>query len=106
VFGKLVNISPFVEAAQLPPRLNKELLEILKLSSAKQDIIPVHLHLREVFLPMYPLKDRDVVLTAPPMPEFEWTCRQLEFKHELFQDKDEDLTEKDVLEHARLEAVT
>ena len=89
--GKWVNVSPFVEAARVPPKLDKTLLQLLRISPTKQSIIPAHIHLREIFLPKYKSKEKDVILTAPPMPEFTWTCKKLQFKHELFQQhEDED----------------
>lgn len=87
IMGKWVNLSPWVEAAREPPKLDGKLLQKLNLRRGKESLIPVHLHLREMFLPSYRKKDFDLILTAPPMPEFAWTCKRLGFKHDLFTDE-------------------
>ncbi|XP_043280852.1 mitochondrial RNA pseudouridine synthase RPUSD4-like [Venturia canescens] len=109
VLGKWVNVSPFVDAAKEPPKLDKHFLKKLDLQQGKESLIPTHIHLREMYLPMYKKKDRTLILTAPPMPEFTWTCKQLRFKHDLFtnektnQTNDKECEDK---EFARHQAVT
>ncbi|XP_015601102.1 mitochondrial mRNA pseudouridine synthase RPUSD3 [Cephus cinctus] len=96
VMGSRVKISPFVDAAHRPPSIKAEILELLSLSSKEQLIIPAHIHLRKLYLPSYYGRYDGLTLTAPLMPEFEWTCEKLQFKLP----KEEDQIPKDGAEIA------
>ncbi|KAK0168990.1 hypothetical protein PV327_002744 [Microctonus hyperodae] len=85
VMGKFINISPFTDAAHVPPVLDKDLLEHLKLTPAKTLMIPAHVHLREMFLPWFQKKGNDITITAAPQPEFLWTCQQLQMNEEILE---------------------
>ncbi|CAK9805914.1 Pseudouridylate synthase RPUSD4, mitochondrial [Anthophora quadrimaculata] len=60
-------------------KLDKRLLQLLGLYSNQQEIIPVHIHLKSTLLPLF--FGEDILLEAPLPPFFNWTCKQLEFKH-------------------------
>ncbi|CAD6201425.1 GSCOCG00000225001-RA-CDS [Cotesia congregata] len=84
VMGKFLLVSPFVEAAHVPPKLDPDLLKTIKMIPSKTNMIPAHVHLREMFLPSFLKKGNDISITAPLQPEFIWTCDQLGFKEQLF----------------------
>ncbi|KAG8040716.1 hypothetical protein G9C98_002712 [Cotesia typhae] len=84
VMGKFLLVSPFVEAAHMPPKLDLDLLKVIKMFPTKSIMIPAHVHLREMFLPSFLKKGNDISITASPQPEFLWTCNQLGFKEQLF----------------------
>ncbi|CAK9805915.1 Pseudouridylate synthase RPUSD4, mitochondrial [Anthophora quadrimaculata] len=73
-----VNIDPFLSVPALQ-KLDKRLLQLLGLYSNQQEIIPVHIHLKSTLLPLF--FGEDILLEAPLPPFFNWTCKQLEFKH-------------------------
>lgn len=74
-------VNPFTEAAEEPPVLNNELLQLLKVQKGKESVIPTHLHFHRLFLPRLFNKSTDMEFLAPLMPEFKWTCEQLAFKN-------------------------
>ncbi|CAK9831056.1 Pseudouridylate synthase RPUSD4, mitochondrial [Anthophora retusa] len=61
------------------PNLDEKLLQLLEVHLKQQEIIPAHIHLQSTMLPS--LFGEDVFLQAPLPPFFNWTCKQLEFKH-------------------------
>ncbi|CAK9831053.1 Pseudouridylate synthase RPUSD4, mitochondrial [Anthophora retusa] len=72
------NVDPFLSAPGLP-NLDEKLLQLLEVHLKQQEIIPAHIHLQSTMLPS--LFGEDVFLQAPLPPFFNWTCKQLEFKH-------------------------
>lgn len=78
VMGTYMNISPFVDAAKVLPKLEQSILFRLKLSGPDRVIIPTHIHLRETTLVSFPSRGRDLKLVAPLPHTFKWTCDQLE----------------------------
>ncbi|XP_012256782.2 mitochondrial mRNA pseudouridine synthase RPUSD3-like [Athalia rosae] len=80
ILGKYLQISPFVDAAKELPILEPALLKKLNLSSEQRIIIPPHIHLREVILPSFPTRGKEVKFVAPLPTGFEWTCQQLQFR--------------------------
>ncbi|XP_034949055.1 mitochondrial mRNA pseudouridine synthase RPUSD3-like [Chelonus insularis] len=84
VMGRFMKMNPFVEAAHVIPQLDRNLLKILRVTQGKSMMIPVHVHLREIFLPSFLRKGNDIEIKAPLHPEFLWTCRRLKFKEEIF----------------------
>ncbi|XP_076635911.1 pseudouridylate synthase RPUSD4, mitochondrial [Colletes latitarsis] len=81
-----VNVNPFLKYTDFPPKLDKELLQLLKVDAHRQPIIPAHIHLRSMVLPSFLGKGQDLTIEAPLIPPFDWTCKQLEFKY-LMQDE-------------------
>nr|XP_050864078.1 pseudouridylate synthase RPUSD4, mitochondrial-like [Vespula vulgaris] len=69
----------FPEANNDAPQMNSELLKILHLTKAKQELIPCHVHARSVILPKF--KGTYLKLEAPLTSPFDWTCKQLKFKN-------------------------
>ncbi|XP_008544089.1 mitochondrial mRNA pseudouridine synthase RPUSD3 [Microplitis demolitor] len=88
VMGKFLAISPFVEAAHVPPRLDEELLQLIKITQSKTLMIPAHVHLREMFLPSFMKKGNDVSIVAPLQPGFLWTCKKLLINEEFLKPTD------------------
>ena len=80
IMGTFMTVNPFVAAVDKSPRINQKLLDLLNLSSATQDIIPVHIHLRKQELPWYYGHRQDLTIEAPLTPEFAWTCEALDLK--------------------------
>lgn len=76
-----VQVDPFQEYANVLPKLDKAILQLLNVQPSQQHIIPVHIHLRSIGLPSFLEKGKDLVLEAPLIPPFDWTCQQLEFKY-------------------------
>ena len=74
-----LKVDPFLEYANLPPKLDKKLLHLLDVNPAQHNIIPAHLHLRSIVLPYY--FGETVTIEAPLMPPFDWTYKRLDFKH-------------------------
>lgn len=89
IMGTDMVINPFLEAAMRPPKLPKELLSLLKITSADQVIIPTHIHLRKVVLLNYLGRDKHLTLEAPLKPEFAWTCERLELEEFVEHPKEE-----------------
>ncbi|KZC10958.1 PREDICTED: ribosomal large subunit pseudouridine synthase C-like [Dufourea novaeangliae] len=75
-----VQVDPFLEYTQLPPVLEKPILQLLNVKRSQQHIIPVHIHLKSIDLPSFIRKGEDLKIEAPLIPPFDWTCEQLEFK--------------------------
>ena len=80
IMGTWMKVNPFVAAVDRPPRMNQKLLTLLNLSPEMQDIIPVHIHLKQIELTWYLGKDKDLVIDAPLTPAFSWTCEALDFE--------------------------
>ncbi|XP_063980981.1 mitochondrial mRNA pseudouridine synthase RPUSD3-like [Diachasmimorpha longicaudata] len=102
IMKKKVIVSPAVDAAHAPPKINPDLLTLLKIGKNKDSMIPVHMHHREMYLPSFLRKGNDVVITAPLHPEFLWTCRQCEFNEDIW----ENLPSNEASEHRSLEKRT
>ncbi|XP_066595692.1 pseudouridylate synthase RPUSD4, mitochondrial-like [Prorops nasuta] len=81
VGGTYLNVDPFSECVLYPPKLDKKLLELLCLTTSKQEIIPVHQHFRNYVLPDFLGNGKDLSLTAPLPSYFKWTCEKLQFKY-------------------------
>ncbi|KAK2587123.1 hypothetical protein KPH14_002885 [Odynerus spinipes] len=79
VGGAWLLVNPFTEAYQLP-EVDSELLKLLHLTKAKQELIPCHIHARRVLLPKF-LDEECLTLEAPLIPPLDWTCQQLKFKN-------------------------
>ncbi|XP_043256990.1 mitochondrial RNA pseudouridine synthase RPUSD4-like [Colletes gigas] len=79
--GTYITVDPFVKYTDFPPKLDKELLQLLKLNTQRQPIIPVHIHFRSINLPYFHGKERDLLIEAPLIPPFEWTYQQLKFDY-------------------------
>lgn len=75
-----VQVDPFQESTELPAKVDKPILELLNIESSQQHIIPVHIHLRSLGLPSFLGKGKDLIVEAPLIPPFDWTCKQLQFK--------------------------
>lgn len=76
-----VQVDPFQESTKLPATLDKQILHLLNIRSSQQHIIPVHIHLRSIALPSFLGKGKDLIVEAPLIPPFDWTCERLEFKY-------------------------
>lgn len=81
IMGTWMKVNPFAESCLNMPTINRQLLELLKLTPRQQEIIPVHLHLRSVHLASFGKDKKDIVLEAPLTYPFDWTCKQLMFKN-------------------------
>lgn len=80
IMGTWLKINPFAESCECLPKVNRQLLELLELTPSRQEIIPVHLHLRNMYLDSFGKDKKNVVLEAPLTHPFDWTCKQLMFK--------------------------
>lgn len=87
-----VNVGNFSELKGELPKLNPDLLGALKVRKHMQCIIPCHIHLRRMHLFDFS-EGKDLVIEAPLMPEFQYTCDQLKFKHISPEDKTEESEE-------------
>ncbi|EZA49789.1 hypothetical protein DMN91_003387 [Ooceraea biroi] len=81
VMGTWMKVDPFAESCFEMPTMKKELLELLNLRRSQQEIIPCHTHLKSVFLGSYGRQRKDILIEAPLMHPFDWTCKQLMFKN-------------------------
>lgn len=88
--GTWLPVNPFLPSTERPPQLNKELMKMLYIIPATQEIIPVHLHLRSIYLPSLFKKNQDLTFEASLLPPFTWTCEQLKFKEINQQSVDEE----------------
>ncbi|CAL7946397.1 unnamed protein product [Xylocopa violacea] len=70
-----LKIDPFL-VQPAPLKLDKKILEQLYVSPMHQTIIPAHIHLKSVVLPMF--FGNTLTIEAPLWPHFDWTCKQLE----------------------------
>uniref|UniRef100_A0A0C9RU80 Rpusd4_1 protein n=1 Tax=Fopius arisanus TaxID=64838 RepID=A0A0C9RU80_9HYME len=102
VLGKRLLVNVAVDAAHIPPTLDPDLLTVLKIGKNKDLMIPVHMHLREMYLPSFLRKKNNVVIQAPLHPEFLWTCRQCQFDEKIF----ENIPSDSEVEHKSLEKRT
>lgn len=79
VAGEWLLTSPFASINNNLPQMNSELLEILYLNRAKQELIPCHVHARSIILPKF--KGKSLTIEAPLIPPLDWTCKRLKFKN-------------------------
>lgn len=79
IAGTWLLVNPFVRFvnSEIP---TKELLELLELTRNKRELIPCHIHARRILLMKFAGKE-DLMLEAPLIPPFNWTCKQLCFKN-------------------------
>ncbi|XP_043528292.1 mitochondrial RNA pseudouridine synthase rpusd4-like [Frieseomelitta varia] len=73
-----VRADPFFSCPGLP-KLDTKLLKLLVVKPSEQAIIPTHIHLKSINLPNF--FGRTLTIESPIMPYFDWSCKQLEFKH-------------------------
>ncbi|KYM78286.1 RNA pseudouridylate synthase domain-containing protein 4 [Atta colombica] len=78
IMGTWLKIDPFADSNYNLPKINQQLLNLLNIKLSQQEIIPVHLHLKSIHL--IDKKKKDLVIEAPLMNPFDWTCKQLKFK--------------------------
>lgn len=92
IMGTWLKVNPFAESSWDMPQINQQLLQLLDIKQSQQEIIPTHIHLRNIYLTSFGKEKKDIVLEAPLIHPFDWTCRQLMFKHipELNDDSIED----------------
>lgn len=76
-----MKVNPLAESCLNMPKIDKQLLELLKLTPHQQEIIPVHLHLKSIYLDGFGKEKKNLVLEAPLPEYFNWTCQQLMFKN-------------------------
>jgi len=81
LMGTWVKVSPFADSCDDMPAVNQDLLKLLNISRNQQEIIPCHNHLRSIFLKSYSKTKTDILLEAPLIAPFDWTCKQLMFKN-------------------------
>ncbi|KAG5314728.1 RUSD4 synthase, partial [Acromyrmex insinuator] len=79
IMGTWLKIDPFADSSWDLPKINRQLLELLNIKPSQQEIIPVHIHLKSVHL-IVGKEKKDLVIEAPLMDPFDWTCKQLKFK--------------------------
>lgn len=93
IMGTWIKVNPFAESCWDMPKINQQLLQLLDIKQSQQEIIPAHIHLRNVYLTSFGKQKKDIVLEAPLIHPFDWTCKQLMFKHipELNNDDIEDV---------------
>lgn len=93
IMGTWIKVNPFAESCWDMPKINQQLLQLLDIKQSQQEIIPTHIHLRNVYLTSFGKQKKDIVLEAPLIHPFDWTCKQLMFKHipELNNDDIEDV---------------
>ncbi|KMQ97959.1 rna pseudouridylate synthase domain-containing protein 4-like protein [Lasius niger] len=92
IMGTWLKVNPFAESSWDMPKINQQLLQLLDIKQSQQEIIPTHIHLRNIYLTSFGKEKKDIVLEAPLIHPFDWTCKQLMFKHipELNNDSIED----------------
>ncbi|KAL0124364.1 hypothetical protein PUN28_006293 [Cardiocondyla obscurior] len=79
IMGTWLRVDPFADSCWQKPKLNNELLNLLNMTPSQQEIIPTHIHLRQVHL-IYGKEKKDLIIEAPLEDPFDWTCKQLKFK--------------------------
>ncbi|KAL6254389.1 hypothetical protein P5V15_014437 [Pogonomyrmex californicus] len=79
IMGTWMKVNPFAESCWELPKINRQLLDLLNITPNQQEIIPAHIHLRSVHL-IFGKEKRDLVIQAPLIDPFDWTCKQLMFK--------------------------
>lgn len=94
LMGTWVKVNPFADSCWDLPKINSELLGLLNIRYKEQEIIPAHIHLRSATLASFGKQKEDVILEAPLMPPFDWTCKQLMFKNIPYEQNDEDVENK------------
>lgn len=72
-----VRVDPFLTYSTR--KLDDKILKLLGITPNNQNIIPTHIHLRSIVLPKF--FGKTLKIEAPLMPYFDWTYKQLEFKH-------------------------
>lgn len=86
MMGTWMKVDPFAESTLNFPKINKELLNLLNVRESQQEIIPTHIHMRSMILPSFGVKKEDLILEAPIIHPFDWTCKQLMFKNVSYAD--------------------
>ncbi|XP_029167521.1 mitochondrial RNA pseudouridine synthase RPUSD4-like [Nylanderia fulva] len=81
IMGTWIKVNPFAESCWDMPQLNKQLLQLLDINENQQEIIPTHVHLRNIYLTLFGREKKDIELEAPLIHPFDWTCEQLMFKN-------------------------
>ncbi|XP_070163935.1 pseudouridylate synthase RPUSD4, mitochondrial [Polyergus mexicanus] len=81
IMGTWVKVNPFAESCWNMPKINQQLLQMLDIKQSQQEIIPTHIHLRNIYLTSFGKQKKDIVLEAPLIHPFDWTCKRLMFKH-------------------------
>lgn len=79
IMGTWLKVDPFADSCLDMPKLNRQLLDLLDVTPKQQEIIPTHIHLRNVHL-IFGKEKKDVIIEAPLIDPFDWTCKQLMFK--------------------------
>lgn len=79
IAGHWILVNPFLKSINIP-NPSQELLELLQLTPAKTELIPCHIHARQILLLNFADKE-NLTLEAPLIPPFDWTCKQLCFKN-------------------------
>lgn len=79
IMGTWLRVDPFADSCRGMPKINRHLLDLLDVTPNQQEIIPVHIHLRSIHL-IFGSEKRDIIIEAPSMGPFDWTCKQLKFK--------------------------
>lgn len=92
IMGTWIKVNPFAESCYDMPKINRQLLQLLDIKQSQQEIIPAHIHLRSICLTSFGKPKKDIILEAPLIHPFDWTCKQFMFKHipELNNDNIED----------------
>lgn len=79
LMGTWLRVDPFADSCWSMPKINQQLLNLLCVTPNQQEVIPTHLHLRSVRL-IFGKEKRNIIIEAPLMDPFDWTCKQLMFK--------------------------
>ncbi|XP_012527997.2 mitochondrial RNA pseudouridine synthase RPUSD4 [Monomorium pharaonis] len=77
--GTWLRVDPFSDSCWDPPKLNRQLLDLLDVKPSQQEIIPTHVHLKSVHF-IYGKEKKDIIIEASLTESFDWTCKQLKFK--------------------------
>ncbi|TGZ49337.1 pseudouridylate synthase RPUSD4, mitochondrial [Temnothorax longispinosus] len=78
IMGTWLRVDPFSDSCWDMPKMNRQLLDLLDVTPSKQEIIPTHVHLKNVRL-IIGKEKKDLIIDAPLMDPFDWTCKQLKF---------------------------
>lgn len=79
LMGTWLRVDPFADSCWSMPKINQQLLNLLCVTPNQQEVIPTHLHLRSVHL-IFGKEKKNIIIEAPLMDPFDWTCKQLMFK--------------------------
>lgn len=90
IMGTWIRVDPFAESCLNMPKINKQLLELLNIRLNQQEVIPTHIHLRSVRLNSFGKEKKDIILEAPLIHPFDWTCKQLKFKNVPYEENNEE----------------